>query len=181
MARKRTDLFDDFTEDFLRESSSRTIIIIGASKIDDSLANIISKRLFQKLAKQNDQDELLEGDSPLATFNSRIKMAYRLGLIENTLYKVLDKVRKIRNIGAHRLVFNINASPIREHISDLNKLLCRRKSFRLTKERYFQNNIETSYDELKCALLSVCVLLEAITEKVTKQRINQSLYRISKN
>jgi hypothetical protein len=181
MAKKIADLFDDFTEDFLRESTSRTIIIVGSSKIDDSLAIIISKLLFPKLAKQSDQDELLEGDSPLATFSSRIKIVYRLGLIDVSFYKVLEKIRKIRNIGAHQLSFNIMLSPLREHVYSLINLVNHRKSFKLTKERYFQNHLDTTIDELKCALLSVCVVLQAVTAKISRPQVRQLLHRITEN
>lgn len=181
MAGKIADLFDDFAEDFLSESIPRTIIIVGSSKIDDSLATIISKMLTQKLAKPKDNDELLEGDRPLATFSARIKMAYRLGLIDLSLYELLDKVRKIRNIGAHQLAFNISSSPLKEHAFDLKKLTKDRKSYKLTRERYFQDDTSNSIEELKCALLSICVLLEAVNRKVRRVRTRTVLHKITAN
>lgn len=181
MLKNFEDLFDDFAEEFLNEVTSRIIIIVGSSKIDESLANIITKGLLPKLSKQNDQDELLEGDNPLATFSSRIKIAYRFGIIDFSFYTVLEKIRKIRNIGAHQLEFNISASPLKDHVADLIKLVSQRKSFKLTKERYFDDNLNTSIDELKCAILSVCVLLQAINAKVREPKIRQSFYRITKN
>lgn len=181
MAKKIEELFDDFTEDFLSEKTSRIIIIVGSSKIDELLANILRNSLLPKLAKNNDQDELLEGDSPISTLSSRIKMTYRLGIIDVSFYNVLDKIRKIRNIGAHQLSFNINTSPLKEHVLDLFKLLDKRKSFELTQKRFFIDGFAAPIEKLKCSLLSVCVLLQVITEKVDKPNIRQSLNRITAN
>jgi hypothetical protein len=181
MTKRVEDLFDDFAEDFLGENSSRIIIIIGASKIDDSLAEIITKGLLPKLAGDNEQDELLEGDSPLTTFSSRIKISYRLGFIDSTLYRVLEKIRKIRNIGAHQLSFDIDSSPLREHVSDLFKLVENRKSFILTRERYFQGDLETDIEKLKCEILSICVILQVAKSKIKKPRIQNSIHKITSN
>ena len=41
----------------------------------------------------------------------------------------------------------------------------KRKSFYLTKERYFDNNALSKIEELQCLLLTLCVILEAIREK----------------
>ncbi|MCK4798822.1 MAG: hypothetical protein KAT05_15710 [Spirochaetes bacterium] len=111
--------FDFFTDDFLRELTPRTVIIVGSSKIDDLLVNIISNYLLPKIVKNKDQDELLEGDKPLATFSSRIKLVYRLGIIHISLYQVLEKIRNIRNISAHEMLFDIAKSPLKDRINSL--------------------------------------------------------------
>jgi len=179
MGKNIEELFDDFTEELLSENSSRIIIIVGSSKIDDSLASIIKKGLIPKLAKNNEPDELLEYDNPLSTFSSKIKISYRLGIIDITFYNVLEKIRKIRNIGAHQLSFDITSSPLKEHVNDLIKLVEHRKSFILTKERYFQNDLDTTIKKLKCALLSVCVLLQVVSTKIGRPKIHRALNRIS--
>ena len=181
MTKSIEDLFDDFAEDILGENSPRIIIIVGSSKIDDFLAEIIKKGLLPKIASINEQDELLEGDYPLSTFSSRIKISYRLGFIDNSLYKILEKIRKIRNIGAHQLSFNIASSPLREHVFDLFLLVENRRSFLLTKERYFQNNLDTTIDKLKCAILSICAILQVVNIKISKPKIRRSIYKITSN
>ena len=174
-------LFDDFTEEFLSENTPRTVIIVGSSKIEELLAIILKKTLLPKLARQNDQDELLEGDNALSTFSSKIKLTYRLGIIDITFYNVLDKIRKVRNIGAHQLSFNINSSPLKEHVLDLFKLVDRRRSFVLTQERYFSAGPLIPLEKLKCSLLTVCVLLQAIATKISNPKIHQSLNKITAN
>ncbi|HTR45577.1 MAG TPA: hypothetical protein VMH06_07690, partial [Thermodesulfovibrionales bacterium] len=56
-----SDIFDAFAEDLLEERSARPMIIVGASKVDNLLFEILNNHLLPKLAKANDHDQLLEG------------------------------------------------------------------------------------------------------------------------
>lgn len=162
-----SDLFDAFAEDLLGERASRPLVIVGASKVDTLLCEILRSYLLPKRAKANDHDELLEGDRPLATFSARIKICYRLRLIDESLYLSLDTLRTLRNLSAHSINFDTNKSPMREHVAELRKGVGARKSFLLTKERYFEPDPLTKVMELQCLLLTLCVILEAIREKIS--------------
>jgi len=162
-----SDLFDAFAEDLLAERSPRPLVIVGASKIDNLLLEILSSHMLPKRAKAKDQDELLEGDRPLATFSARIKMCYRLGLIDESLYLSLETLRALRNPSAHSIAFDIGKSPTREHHAKLHKGIAERKSFRLTKQRYFDRDPLNKIEELQCLLLTLCVILQAIREKTS--------------
>lgn len=166
-AHSTSDLFDAFAEDLLAERAPRPLVIVGASKVDNLLFEILSSYLLPKRAREKDQDELLENDRPLATFSARIKMCYRLGLINEPLYLSLDKLRSLRNLSAHSIVFDIGKSPTREHLAELRKGVGGRKSFHLTKERYFNLKSLHKTEELQCLLLTLCVILEAIREKTS--------------
>lgn len=48
-------------------------------------------------------DELLENDSPLATFAATIKCAYCIGLLTESEYSDLNLIRKVRNRFPHDL------------------------------------------------------------------------------
>lgn len=157
--------FDAFADDLLDERSGRPLVIVGASKIDGLLFDILKAFLLPKRAKSKEDDELLEGDKPLATFSAKIKACYRLALIDDTLCQALEKLRSMRNLSAHSVAFDLSKSPLREHISDFRKNVMHRKSFDLTKQRYFQNATLNGVEELQCLLLTVCVLLEAVREK----------------
>src|SRR5712691_1713619 len=103
---KASELFDVFAEDLLAERSARPLVIVGASKVDHLLFEMLRIFLLPKIAKAKDQDELLEGDTPLATFSARIKMCRRLGLIDETLYVALERLRALRNLSAHSISFD---------------------------------------------------------------------------
>lgn len=169
----QTDQFDSFVEDFLGERLERPIIIVAASKIEDLLLLILSKYFLDPTG----DDDLLKGDNPLSTFSSRIKICSRLGIIDVSLVKILNIVRKIRNSCAHSIEFNLKVSPLKEHLSELRKGLINRPSFVLTKQRYFNNIFSYDYHELQCLLVAVCVILEAINERTVKTLgINDTLH-----
>ncbi len=91
--------FEAFVKEFKGESD-RAAVILGAAKLDALLAQILDRFL---LPSTGSSDELLEGDSPLSTFSSRINACYRLGLISAQFAKSLHLVRRIRNGFAHEL------------------------------------------------------------------------------
>jgi hypothetical protein len=88
-----------FVDEF-KEESDRAAVILGAAKIDSILAQILDRYM---LASLSSSDELLDGDSPLATFSARINTCYRLGLIDPDFAKALHLTRKIRNSFAHEV------------------------------------------------------------------------------
>jgi hypothetical protein len=173
------ELFDVFADDLLAEHNARPLVIVGASRVDHLLSEILRVFLLPKIAKANNQDELLDGDTPLATFNARIKMCRRLGLIDQTLYLALERLRTLRNLSAHSISFNHAKSPVREHLTELRKHIAHRGSYRLTKERYFESAPLKEFEELQCLLLTLCVLLEAIREKVVPTSGNKKALKIA--
>ena len=174
---KTNELFDAFAEDLLAERNARPLLIVGASRIDDLLLETLRMFLLPRRAK--DQDELLEGDTPLSTFSARIKMCRRLGLIDETLYLAVDRLRTLRNLCAHSVSFDHTKPPVREHVAELRKHITGRHSYQWTKERYFNNVALQPIEELQCLLLTLCVLLEAIREKVRPTSGNKKALSIS--
>lgn len=175
-----TSVFDDFADDFLAEKVPRLMIIVGSSKVDTLLFEVLAAYLLPKRAKPREQDELLEGDRPLGTFSSRIKMCYRLGIIDESLYLVLETLRSIRNESAHSVAFDAGQSPVREHVSELRKQVAPRLSYEWTRERYFAKPSLSKPEELQCLLLTICVLLEGIRTKTTQTRARETTVAISR-
>jgi DNA-binding MltR family transcriptional regulator len=132
-----------------------------------------------KLSKSRAPDELLEGDTPLATFSARTKICRRLGLIDETLYIALDKLRRLRNLSAHSVSFDHTGSPARELIAELRARVSTRGSFELAKARYFDADELKSIEEMQCMMLTLCILLEAIKEKVKPTQGSKRALRIS--
>lgn len=175
----KNTIFDEFADELLKERSDRPLIIIGASKVDNLLFEILNLYLMPKRAKGKDADELLEGDRPLATFSSRIKVCYRLGIIDESLYNSLERLRTLRNPSAHSIAFDITKSPVKEHIVELRKCVINRRSFQLTQNRYFNKSKLNKTEELQCILLTLCVLLEAIREKTSQTKGYKQLIDIA--
>ncbi len=171
-----SDLFDAFAEDLIVERGMRPLVIVGASKVEDLLYEILNTYLLPRL---KDQDELLEGDRPLSTLSARIKLCRRLGLIDESLYLALERLRALRNCSAHLVAFDVSKSPVREHFTELKNRLVGRESFRLTRERYFDSAPFKPVDELQCMLLTLCVLLEVIREKTKTTKGNKRALEIA--
>jgi len=172
-------LFDEFVDELLKERSARPLIIVGASKIDNLLFEILGLYFLPKRAKNKDVDELLEGDKPLGTFSARIKLCYRLGIIDESLCNALERLRTLRNPSAHSIAFDISKSPTKEHILELRKCVASRRSFALTQRRYFNQTTLTKTEELQCILLTLCVLLEAIKERTLQTKGNKHALQIA--
>ncbi|MCK9197463.1 MAG: hypothetical protein M0P16_10835 [Syntrophales bacterium] len=85
--------------DLLGRESDRGCVLTAAAYLDNELAKLLQKVLIQdeKLFK-----ELFDGTGPLATFSSRIDLAYGLGYLAPLQRRDLHLIRKIRNIFAHR-------------------------------------------------------------------------------
>ena len=158
--------FDVFADDLMAERAARPLVIIGASKVDDLLLDILRNYLLPKKAKEKEPDELLENDAPLGTFSARIKMCRRLGLIDIDTCHILDRLRVLRNLSAHKVTFDHTVSPVREHVSEFRSLIVGRSSYSLTRTRYFESTTLKVVEELQCALLTLCVLLEAIRDSI---------------
>lgn len=176
---RSSELFDLFADELVAEVNVRPLIIVGASKADYLLLEMLRAFLMPKLARSKDQDELLEGDSPLATFSARIKMSRRLGLIDETLFFGLERLRRLRNLSAHSVTFDHTESPAREILGDLREKITSRRSYVLTKERFFEPSQLKPIEEIQCLLLTVCVLLEAIREKVKTTTGNRGALTIA--
>ena len=176
---KTSERFDAFAEDLLAERSARPLVIVAASKVDHLLLEALRRFLLPKIARANDQDELLEGYTPLGTLGARIKMCRRLGLIDESLYVTLERLRALRNLSAHAISFDATQSPAREHFSELRKRIASRDSYCLTKERYFGSGFLQPMEEMQCLMLTLCVLLEAIRDAVVPTLGNKHALRIA--
>jgi hypothetical protein len=176
---KALEAFDSFADELLTERSARPLVIVGAAKIDFLLMEMLRAFLLPKLSNGKEQDELLEGDAPLGTFSSRIKLCRRLGLIDETLYAALERLRTIRNLSAHSVSFDHAKSPLRERIADLRSHVSKRRSYRLTRARYFGSESLGAMEDLQCLLLTVCAVLEAASRHVGRITSNKKATRIS--
>lgn len=91
-----TALVDFFSE--LRSETDRAAVILGASKLDILLYQILQKYM---LPCSTSNDELFEGEGPLSPLSAKINLVYRLGIIDASCSRALHLIRRIRNDFAH--------------------------------------------------------------------------------
>lgn len=82
----------------LSKESDRGCALFAAAYLDKALSDLLYCALASDKKIEND---LFEGNAPLATFSSRIKVAYYLGFLSKAERRDLDLIRKIRNDFAH--------------------------------------------------------------------------------
>jgi hypothetical protein len=169
---------DELINDIINDENDRSLIIVSSSIIDEQLFVILDAYL--KLPLRINDDDLLKGDSPLSTFSSRIKILYRLGIIENSFRELLEQIRKIRNMCAHEISLNIHRSPIRDHMLSIRRIVIGRPTYNLVLQRYFGENVETRF-ELKALLITIIITLEAIVHSIVRIEDNDQTTNISQN
>jgi DNA-binding MltR family transcriptional regulator len=170
-----TRQLDDLVDEILDEKNDRALIILCSSIIDIQLLNILDAFFLNSIKKD---DDLLKGDNPLATFSSRIKIVYRLGLVDETFRALLDTIRKVRNLSAHSIELDIRKSPIRDHILTLKRNIKDRPSYKLITKRYFENNINKN-NETKALFVTISIILEAVLQSIKEVKQNDKSIKIS--
>lgn len=97
--------------DLFRKESDRSAAILAVSFLDNSLRKLLSAYFV----KHRKVTELFEGDRPLATFSSKITIAFALGLLSADTFADLTVLRRIRNHFAHsEEAATFNDRPTRE-------------------------------------------------------------------
>lgn len=100
----------------LNKESERGVVLITASFIDQLLGRIIRAFLIESTAS----DALLEGfNAPLGSYSARIAAARALGLLSEVEHAEAERLRKIRNIFAHRVHVSFSDQQIRDLCANL--------------------------------------------------------------
>lgn len=87
----------------LSQESDRGSVLMAAAFIEDKLGQLLESFFVDN---KKVRERILKGNGPLATFSTKIDLAFLLGLIPENILNDLHKLRKIRNEFAH------NASPL---------------------------------------------------------------------
>ena len=102
----------------LAGESDRGLALAGAAMLDDALEVLLKARL---LDKPKAVTSIVGFARPLGTCSSRIKVTYLLGLLEETEFRDLELIRKIRNDCAHnRGDVDFGAAPHKDRIAELH-------------------------------------------------------------
>lgn len=156
-------IFKKFVEEFKSESD-RAAVILGAAKLDVLLYQLLQAALRPCTGKS---DELLDGDSPLATFSARIAMSHRLGLIDDDFCRALHLIRRIRNSFAHELSgISLDSGAHRDRIRELVAPLKKHESFDYVLEKYFGDKAGSA-GEFRTAVALASLRLEGACNDTT--------------
>lgn len=105
----------------LSAESDRGAVLLASSIIERGLTELICAFLLES---DNKRDELFTGPAaPLGTLESKIAMAYRLGLIRNFVRDYLDIFRRMRNDFAHNIErYSFDDPCVRNRLNEIYKL-----------------------------------------------------------
>lgn len=122
MAERPEIHWDMVMREQFRTESDRACVILCAALLDQALETILKSRLAPTSTAT---DELLEGAyAPISSFNARIDLAHRLGLISTKLCRDLHSVRKIRNDFAHNISgCSFEDSSVHHRVTELSRSL----------------------------------------------------------
>lgn len=141
----------------MKEENDRAAVIIGAVNVEFFLKRLIERSLLPRLDKK--KDDLLDGDSPLSTFSSKINLCYRLALIDKEFLQILHILKKIRNDFAHKIRgCDLNSSPHSDQVNELTKHL--KDSPLIEKLRRFFPGDTPSSRDFRIILSLISALLE---------------------
>jgi hypothetical protein len=154
-----------FISEFSSESD-RACVILGAARLD-----VLLKRLLHGFLRPStsSNDELLDGDSPLGTFSSRIHASHRLGLIDSELVRALNLIRRIRNEFAHEAsTVSLSNPSHRDRIRQLVQPVHDTTIFRTFSRMKELGSTEGSARDFRTALAFICARLEGAAERVVQ-------------
>ena len=83
----------------LSNESERGAVLIGTSKVETYLENLVLEILPRK--GKSYTSKLLNYPGPLSSFSGKIELTYAFRVIDERVYNSLTILRKVRNIAAH--------------------------------------------------------------------------------
>lgn len=84
----------------LSDESDYTTVIVGTALVETALRLSIRARMNPNLTSADEQS-LFEGDAPLGTFSSKIRIAFAFEVLDSDLRDEVNKLRAVRNAFAH--------------------------------------------------------------------------------
>ena len=157
-----TEIMKEMTED-----NDRSVVIVGAAHIDYLLKKILVRSLLPPIKPR--EDELLEGDTPLATFSARINMAYRMALIDKEFARSLHLLRKIRNSFAHEpKTKKLTDSPHSDRVSELLRNIEQGSVLTTLKSHFAKNGIDDQSLDFRIIISLMVAVLELKSRNLPK-------------
>ncbi|QYK46993.1 MAG: hypothetical protein KF838_09370 [Phycisphaeraceae bacterium] len=98
----------------LHECNDHVLAIVTGAFVDEQIEDLL--RHAMRSGKQT--DELLEDSRALGSMSVRITLSYSLKLISDDIFRMLNRIRKIRNAAAHTsLEFRFSDPPASHQIA----------------------------------------------------------------
>jgi hypothetical protein len=111
----------------INSGSHRSVAIVWGAIVEEALEDSLSRAM--KHLTRPEKELLFERNGPLATFSSKIIIAYRIQILDKVQQSYLNRIRHVRNAFAHGLYELTFAT---KEVHDVCRLLSIAQSARLT-------------------------------------------------
>jgi len=112
----------EYISNELNGESERACAIVGGEYLNNLLEEILKKYLIKNGKTYKELLYPSNQNAPLGTFNSRIVMAYSIGLFDKKIREYLDTVRTIRNRFSHKLKYTFRTEEIKKLYSKFDEI-----------------------------------------------------------
>lgn len=157
----------------LDKESDRGSILMATSFLDYELQKLFE---FYLIGNKKTLDEMFSGQGSLATFSSRIKLAYCLGLISKLTMDDLNIIRRIRNDCGHNYeTISLEDQIIKQRIYSLKSSLYAGNN-KINPRKIFINNVFVILSEIqgrKADLNTVNELEKKYSSNISIEELNK--------
>ena len=149
----------------LRDSSDRVSTLIASMLVDDALRIGLSNYIIQ------DRDRMFADRGLLSSFDSRIRFAHGLGMIDDKARDDLDLIREVRNAAAHAMLEFSFEDPAIANVCELFYALNAKQS------ALYDDAAETAKSEAGLKYLTTCLYyFQAIADTGAQKPISPESY-----
>jgi DNA-binding MltR family transcriptional regulator len=162
---------------FLKEldgESDRGLVLVSAAMLEENLELLLRSvmRADKKTANEVLPD-LFRSDGPLGSFAGKTKVAYAMALIDQLMYRDLNRIRAIRNEFAHSYAeAKLTTEGVADRIMELESGKMFEELFSKESDVYFQLDEKGKrsivVNDKKRRLLIATIVLSAILEGATR-------------
>jgi len=138
------DLFDKTwtqVNEELHAESERACAIVGGALLDDLLGELLEVYLVENSDASSDLLSSENINAPLGSFGARIVATYAIGLLPESNFNALRKVKRIRNRFAHDLSLGFNQPAISSLCAELSTLTENYCDAERTPRRIFEDTV----------------------------------------
>lgn len=178
------NVFNRYYE-LISDESDRGAVILSGSILELGLRELLLKRLIDST---NNNDSLFKIYGPLNTFDAKIELSFRLGLIKKTIRDQLLKFKAIRNDFAHQvesisLNDNKNTSRLLEILKDTPEISLAFLE-EIKKHKSIEGDFKCKHNELLNLLghrntfnflfASICMMIDRVRLDIAKIEVFES-------
>lgn len=157
--------FAKFIKEFADETD-RAAAVLGAANLESILEKLLIS-YFLPFESEREKNEFFSSNGPLGTFSSRIRMVYRLKIIDADFYKALLLIKKIRNEFAHNISsLKLDRPPMSDQVKELTNPLMNFEVIRSFRDSFFKG-INDSSANFRTALSLILFMLDYLSRNVT--------------